>query len=118
MTISSPEATTSLVPNRTASFVPSTEETPTDSGDGQQVHARRERVVALDELEVLGHHEDEPEQREERHRDRGAGGREARVAEQPDVEHRVPVRRSQAMKRASSDAREREAGERCGLPQP
>ncbi len=43
----------------------------------------------MDELEVLGDQEDKSEQAEERDGDREAGGAEADVAEQGDVEHRL-----------------------------
>ena len=58
-------------------------------GHRQQVDTGRERPVAPDgQLEVLGHEEDEAEQREERNRDRHARRAEPHVAEEPDVEHR------------------------------
>ena len=108
-----PPSTTSLVPKRTASFVPTTEAIADRRRDRQQVHAGRQRAVALEELEVLGDQEDEPEQREERDRDRAARGGEARIAEQARRRASVRlVRRSQAMKAASSAAATHEAGQR------
>ena len=78
-----------LVPRRTASRVPSGRSDRDGDRDGQQVHAGGQRAVGPDELEVLGHQEDEAGQGEERDGDRGAGGAEAHVREQPHVEHRL-----------------------------
>ena len=63
-----------------------------------------ERAVAEHGLQVLRQEEDRPEEREERERDRAAGGREAAVAEQPHVEHRLAHRSSQAMNAAEREA--------------
>ena len=65
-----------------------------------------ERAVAEHELQVLREEEDRPEEREERQRDRAAGGREAAVAEQAHVEHRLadaqlPARRTRRARRAA-----------------
>ena len=48
----SPPATTSLVPLRTASLVPSTEVIPVKIATGSNLHAGRQGPVALQELEV------------------------------------------------------------------
>src|SRR5262249_24200318 len=56
-------------------------------GDGQEADAGLEGAVGLQELEVLGDDERETEQGEERDRHGSAGGGEAKVAEQRDVEH-------------------------------
>ena len=64
---SRPAATTSLVPNRTASFGAEDRGDPDVTRDRQQCARRSDSgAVALEELEVLGEQEDEPEQREER----------------------------------------------------
>src|SRR5262249_3017630 len=56
--------------------------------DRQQVDTRGERPVGLEELEVLGDQEAEARYPEEGDSDGTAGGGEARVAEEAEVEHR------------------------------
>ena len=85
----SPVVTTTLVPIRGASSAPTTEATAMLSATGRIRAPVESGAVAADELEVLRDQEDEAEQREERDRHRAAGGAEAPVAEQGDVEHRV-----------------------------
>ena len=63
--------------------------------------------VAAHDLEVLGDHEDEPEQAEERQRDRPARRRETRVAEQPHVQQRVAPAQLPARTNAASDTARR-----------
>ena len=57
-------------------------------GDGERPDAGLERAEAVHALQVLGREEQDAEQAEEGEADRAAGGGEARVAEQTDVEHR------------------------------
>src|SRR5204863_6257365 len=56
-------------------------------GDGKQVDTGRQGTEAFEELEVLGDEKDESREREEDDRDRAAGGGEAQMPEQADVEH-------------------------------
>ena len=76
---------------------------------GQHAHAGGRRRVAEHELQVLRRQEQEPEEREEQHHDRGAGGGEARVAEQADVEQRL---RDAAL--PDHERGQRDRGERAG----
>ena len=54
-----------------------------------QPDARFEWAIAMHELPVLGHQEQRAKHREERERDGGVGGGEARVAEEVHIEHGV-----------------------------
>ena len=87
---------------RAASATPSNRAQRDRDGNRQDARAGRQRAVTTDELEVLRHQEDEPEQREERDRHRAARGRERRQAEQAHVDHRVVP--------ASFDEHERQRG--------
>ena len=78
---------------------------------GEKPNPGRQRAVAVEELEVHGDQEDEPEQREEGHGDGAAGGGEPQVREQADVEHRLgdaPLPRDE---RDQAGGRGGEAGE-------
>ncbi len=82
----------------------------------EQANAGGERAVAPDELEVLGHQEDEAEQGEERHRDRAAGRAEPQVAEEPHIEHRVrgtPLAHDERGEQDSRGGKAGQAARRC-----
>ena len=81
-------------------------------GEGQRVHAGRQRRVALDELEVLGDEEDEAEEAEERHRDRQRTAGEARDLEDPHVEQRPLGAQLEQGERRQQDGRRGEARQR------
>ena len=68
----------------------------------QHADARLQRRVAEHQLEVLGEQEEHAEHGEEDQLDGGRGRRERRVAEEAQVEHRVPVRNSQGRTRPST----------------
>ena len=81
--------------------------------DGEQPEAGGQRPVAFEELEVLGDEEDESREREEGDRDRCAGGGEAEVAEQAQVEHRLRGPPLPGDERARQYGDDREADERA-----
>src|SRR6185437_1883627 len=84
-----PAGTTILVPRRRAKIGAAGAAAPTPRAKGSVRRPAEKGAIAVDELEVLGDQEDKAEQAEERDGDREAGGAEADVAEQGDVEHRL-----------------------------
>ena len=90
---------------------------PDGDADGESHHQRSglQGGLAEYELEVLRQAEDHPEHREEREGDRPGSGREPRVAEQCEVEHR---RRGVGLapgKRQAEDGGRPEEGEDAGV---
>ena len=83
-----------------------------EQGERHGAHTGLERAVAADELEVLGDHEDEAEQREEGERHRDAARGEAHVGEHRDVEHRVVTASLPTDERGQQRGRKDE-GRRC-----
>ena len=78
-------------------------------GVGQHAHAGRRRRVAEHELQVLRRQEQEPEEGEEQHHDRGARRGEARV-------RGTGARRAAARRRAAATRRTRPARRRRSAP--
>ena len=85
----SPVATTSLGADPLHDQHRHRREAGRDERERQRRQPGVQRREPAHDLEVLGDHEDEPEQAEERQRDRAARRGEPGVAEQPHVEHRV-----------------------------
>ncbi len=73
--------------------------------DRKDPQAGAQRRIVLEELEVLGDEEDEAGQREEGDRDRTARRREAQVAEEREVEHRVRSGGAPTTRRRHGDRR-------------
>ena len=81
------------------------------SGVGQHAQAGGRRRVAEHELEVLRREKQEPEEREEQHRDGGTRGGEPRVPEQAHVEQRLIDPTLPRDERHERDCRHRDRGE-------
>ena len=84
-----------------------------DDGKGQRVHTGRERRVALDELEVLGDQEDEPEEAEEGDRDGDRSPAEAWDGEDPHVEQGPLGPQLEQREDHQEDGGNEEAGQRA-----
>ena len=88
-TSESPLATVSFVPMCSTTFALERRHDHRRDRPREEADAGLQRGVAEHELEVLGEHEDRAEHREEHGRDRAAARAEARVLEEPQVEHRL-----------------------------
>ena len=85
----SPPDTTTLVPHRAASLAARGDTMPMVTRKGQSPHTCLERVVAEHELQLLGEEEQPTKQGQEDHGDGDAGGGEAGIAKDAQVDHRV-----------------------------